>query len=443
MRQLLFWVRRDAESRALAVARDFNAQNVASWPANGGAGPTCLLLVHVPNERVDGLVEAMQGLTEGRLTLQPRGVIALEPPSIEAPQQVIEVTARSPLEITLSGLQSVGSWRAFLSFAAASGAVAWLGLWTDTVFLLTASMLIAPFASPAMNLAIGTARGDARHILRSLKRYAASLAVAIGMALLLSWASRQSVVTSQMTAAANQSAMAVLLPLVAGAAGALSQVQSERSSLVSGAAVGVLVAASLAPPAALIGMACAMGQWDLARVGLFLISLQLLGINLSGAIVFRLYGISPGQSSLPGGKEDWPGELPGHDRMSGGAPRVAALRGARARAADVRTAGDDPHSRDPTRQRGGGTGRSHHPHAARPHRQSAPPRRRGIRDAARRSSLGRAAPPLDRDPSTTPRGLGCGSRPPGGGHGAGGPLRTAGTSRPMTPAFLASPSTSG
>lgn len=45
---------------------------------------------------------------------------------------------------------------------------------------------------------------------------------------------------------------AVLLPLAAGAAGALNLFQSERSSLVSGAATGMLVAASLAPPAGII-----------------------------------------------------------------------------------------------------------------------------------------------------------------------------------------------
>jgi hypothetical protein len=49
-------------------------------------------------------------------------------------------------------------------------------------------------------------------------------------------------VTSSMSSTSNVSAVAVLLPLIAGAAGPLNLVQSERSSLVSGAAVGMLVA---------------------------------------------------------------------------------------------------------------------------------------------------------------------------------------------------------
>ena len=61
--------------------------------------------------------------------------------------------------------------------------------------------------------------------------------------------------------------------IAAGAAGAINLMQSERSSLVSGAATGMLVAASLAPPAGIIGMAAAIGRWDMAVSGLFLLLL--------------------------------------------------------------------------------------------------------------------------------------------------------------------------
>ncbi|NQE36273.1 hypothetical protein E5S67_04036 [Microcoleus sp. IPMA8] len=101
----------------------------------------------------------------------------------------------------------------------------------------------------------------------------------------------------------NVSAVAVLLPLVAGAAGALNLVQSERSSLVSGAAVGMLVAASLAPPAGVVGMAIAMGRWDMAVNGLFVLLLQLVGINLSASIVFRIYGLSARGARYDRGKK--------------------------------------------------------------------------------------------------------------------------------------------
>ncbi len=94
----------------------------------------------------------------------------------------------------------------------------------------------------------------------------------------------------------------MILPLVAGAAGAISQAQSERSSLVSGAAIGMLVAAALAPPAGLVGMAVVLGEWTMAKGGLFLLGLQLAGINLSGALVFRLVGLSPEGSRYSRGR---------------------------------------------------------------------------------------------------------------------------------------------
>ena len=86
--------------------------------------------------------------------------------------------------------------------------------------------------------------------------------------------------------------MAVLLPLAAGAAGALNLALAERSSLVSGTAVGVLVAASLAPPAGLIGMAAAIGRWDMTLSAAFVLGLQLLAINLGGTVVLRLFGLN-------------------------------------------------------------------------------------------------------------------------------------------------------
>lgn len=83
------------------------------------------------------------------------------------------------------------------------------------------------------------------------------------------------------------------MPLVAGAAGALNLMQAERSSLVSGAATGVLVAAALAPPAGLVGMSLVIREWSMVGSGIFLLALQLVGLNLSGAVVFRLYGVRP------------------------------------------------------------------------------------------------------------------------------------------------------
>jgi len=292
MRQLLLQVPRGCGQKVLDIAKACGGANLAQLEATGSEGPIDLVIVDISNQKVEGLLKELESLPDLHVTLIPQGVMALKPPASEAPQQVKDIEHRSPIEVFLSGLQSVGSWKGFLGYAAAAGFVVWIGLYTNTSYLLVAAMLIAPFAGPAMNVAIATARGD-RHLLqRSLFRYFAALAVTIVVAGALSLILRQEVTTTLMNATSTVSAVAVLLPLVAGAAGGLHLVQSERSSLVSGASVGMLVAASLAPPAGLVGMASAMGRWDMAMNGVFVLLLQLVGINLSASLLFRVYGLS-------------------------------------------------------------------------------------------------------------------------------------------------------
>jgi uncharacterized hydrophobic protein (TIGR00341 family) len=292
MRQLIIQVPRGCGQTVLDIAKSHNVANIAQFEAKGSDELIDLVIVHVSNQEVEELLGKLQDLPKLNITLLPTGVIALQPPASEAPQQVTNVEERSPIEIFLSGLQSVGSWRGFLGYAAMAGFVVWIGLYTNTSYLLVAAMLIAPFAGPAMNTAIATARGDRILLGRSLLRYFAALGVTIGTTFLLSLILQQEIPTSLMLDSSQVSAVAVLIPLTAGAAGALNLVQSERSSLVSGAAAGMLVAASLAPPAGIVGMATALGRWDLVANGLFLLLLQLGGINLSASLLFRIYGLS-------------------------------------------------------------------------------------------------------------------------------------------------------
>lgn len=292
MRQLIIQVPRGCGQTVLDIAKSHNAANVAQFEAKGSDEPIDLVIVHVSNRQIEKLLAELQDLPSLNITLLPTGVMALQPPAKEAAQQVTNVEERSPIEIFLSGLQSVGSWRGFLGYAAVAGFVVWIGLYTNTSYLLVAAMLIAPFAGPAMNTAIATARGDRILLGRSLLRYFAALAVTIATTYLLSLILRQEIPTSLMIDSSQVSAIAVLIPLTAGAAGALNLVQSDRSSLVSGAAAGMLVAASLAPPAGIVGMATALGRWDLVINGLFLLLLQLGGINLSASLLFRIYGLS-------------------------------------------------------------------------------------------------------------------------------------------------------
>ena len=302
MRRLLIHVPEGAGAKVRKLARRHGGTDTITFSGESDDGTVDLVLLHVPNRRVGDLLDESSAVDGLHVSMFPHGVLNLRPPPGEAPDQVRDVTLRSPLEIFLGGLQSVGSWRGFLSYAVASGLVVWVGLYTNTVYLLVAAMLIAPFAGPAMNAAVATARGDARLLGRTLLRYLAGLAVAAATAGLMSLVFGQRIATTLMEGTASVSATAVVLPLVAGAAGAISQAQSERSSLVSGAATGMLVTAALAPPAGLVGMSAVLGEWTMAKSGLFLLGLQLVGINLAGALVFRLVGLGPEGSRYSRGR---------------------------------------------------------------------------------------------------------------------------------------------
>ena len=303
MRQLLIRVPSGEGQTVLDIANKHGGVNLLLFDAQSEDRRVDAVTVHLDNARLESFLNELEKIPDLHISLIPRGVMALEPPPEEAPQQLTDVTTRSPIEIFLAGLQSIGSWQGFISFAVAGGIVVWTGLFTNSSFLLVAAMLIAPFAGPAMNVAIATARGDLALLWRTLLRYFAALAVTIGVTCILSLVFQQQVATSAMVDNSQVSAVVVLLPLAAGFAGALQLVQSERSSLVSGAAVGILVAASLAPPAGIVGMATALGRWDMVASGVFLLLLQLAGINLSAAMLFRYFGLSATGARYSRGKK--------------------------------------------------------------------------------------------------------------------------------------------
>lgn len=198
MRQLLIQVPRGQGKDVLDIAQAYEGTNLSQFEAIGSEGPIDLVFVHISNGKVEGLLAELQSLPKLHVTLIPQGVLTLAPPADSAPQQVKNVEERSPIEVFLSGLQSVGSWKGFLGYATTAGIVVWVGLYTNTVYLLVAAMLIAPFAGPAMNVALATARGDQQLLWRSLLRYLAALAVTILVASVLSLILRQEIATPQM-----------------------------------------------------------------------------------------------------------------------------------------------------------------------------------------------------------------------------------------------------
>jgi uncharacterized hydrophobic protein (TIGR00271 family) len=302
MRQLALTVRSGEVNSTLDAAQRHGLTLFAQIDARERDEARQMLILEAPNERIEDFLADVENTSGLRALFAPQGIISLRPPASEPESQMLDIQPRSPLEVFLGALQSIGSWPGFLGYAVVGGVIVWIGLFTESVFLLVAAMLIAPFAGPAMTLAIATARGDANLLGRSLLRYIAALLASIATAFLLSMAFDQQIATELMIETSMRSTVSLLLPLAAGVAGALNLVQSERSSLVSGAATGMLVAAALAPPAGLIGIGLAIGQMDIVMSSLWALSIQIVGINLAGFAVFRIYGMRTEGARYPRGK---------------------------------------------------------------------------------------------------------------------------------------------
>ncbi|UZH54030.1 DUF389 domain-containing protein [Salinimicrobium tongyeongense] len=300
MRQLILKISKGHKDEVLEIVEEFEGKNSIFLPNEEND----VFIIYLPNRKVNNFLKRIDEFEEPEISLIPRGVITLYPPASESPDQVADVQPKSSLEIYLGGIQSVGSVKGLIGYSFAAGLLVWIGLYTTTVYLLVAAMLVAPFAGPAMNAALATAAGKKPLLKSSLQRYGIAIGTGVIASLLMTLIFPLNTLTPLMVEISHVSKVAIFLPLISGFAGAINIIQSERDSLVSGAAVGILVAASLAPPVGLIGAGIYLLDWEVVSSSVFRIILQLLGIHLSATLVFYFFGkITPsGVRFLKGNK---------------------------------------------------------------------------------------------------------------------------------------------
>ncbi|SFG00751.1 DUF389 domain-containing protein [Salegentibacter agarivorans] len=300
MRQVIIKIPKGNQDKIFQAIEKFEGKNTFHFSSDKKE----VYFTYLPNEKVNNFLKEIDELEELEIVLIPRGVVTLYPPASEAPQQATDVQTKSSLEIYLGGIQSVGSLFGLVAYSFVAGIIVWIGLFTTTTYLLVAAMLVAPFAGPAMNAALGTAAGKMGLLKSSLGRYGLAIGTGIIASILMSIFFPLNALTPLMEEVSQVSKFAIFLPLVSGFAGAINICQSERDSLVSGAAVGILVAASLAPPVGLIGIGLYMGDWQVVFSSLYRIVLQLLGIHFAATLVFYFYGkVTPNGVRFVNGKK--------------------------------------------------------------------------------------------------------------------------------------------
>lgn len=292
----------------MSVAREHGARRPLSIRVDRVAGARAdeswsLVFVTVPNERVGSFVAAVREGTgdDVHFVLLPVGALPLETPLAGLDERVRDVSRLSTLELVIASLQSVGAWSGMLLFSVLAGVIGAYGLIFDISYVLVAAMLVNPMGAPALVAVVGAALGDAHMFGRGALRFGVSLVLQAAAALCVGFAYGLTVSTPMMEQVTSLSTWAVLIAFAAGAAGAQALVKSDRDSLVSGTAAGFMVAAALAPPAAVIGLAVPLARWDYVGLMAFLLALQFFAIVVGGFAGLALNGVRPREPSIDRG----------------------------------------------------------------------------------------------------------------------------------------------
>lgn len=190
------------------------------------------------------------------------------------------------------------SWRTFVVMTVVSSIVATAGLLLDSAAVVVGSMVIAPLIGPAMATSTGSVVDDRELLLRGVKLQVAggvlAVVAAAAFATVLRTAHVVPLEASDVFAIGEvrerlvPDVLSLVIALGAGVAGALS-----LSTGVSTALVGVMIAAALVPPTAVVGIGLAWGSPRTVTGALVLVLVNFLSINFAALAVLWVTGYRP------------------------------------------------------------------------------------------------------------------------------------------------------
>ncbi|WP_338742594.1 TIGR00341 family protein [Haloplanus salilacus] len=189
-------------------------------------------------------------------------------------------------------------WRTFLVMTAISSVVATAGLLLDSAAVVVGSMVIAPLIGPAMATSTGSVVDDHELLLRGVKLQvaggvlavlaAAAFAILLRTAHVVPLSSADVFAINEVQERLVPDVLSLVVALGAGVAGALS-----LSTGVSTALVGVMIAAALVPPTAVVGIGLAWGSPATVTGAFVLVLVNFLSINFAALAVLWAMGYRP------------------------------------------------------------------------------------------------------------------------------------------------------
>ncbi len=163
-----------------------------------------------------------------------------------------------------------------------------IGLAENNTAVVIGSMIIAPLLGSFIALAFAASGSNIRLLGRSAVTASVGLCVAILISFCIGWLWPVSIENIEVISRTEVHLGHVALALAAGAAGVLSLTTGTATTL-----VGVMVAVSLLPPAAVFGLLLGKGQYALAEGALLLLMVNVFCVLLAANLVFLLQHVRP------------------------------------------------------------------------------------------------------------------------------------------------------
>jgi len=194
----------------------------------------------------------------------------------------------------------------YVLIALAAAVLATAGLLLDSAAVVIGAMCIAPFLGPSRAVCIGALFGDRRTFVGGLVKQLFGLfgvGASVGFLLTRLLAARVPGIgiTTEILLRAmltqREQVLGILIAVTAGAAASLA-ISADPSVVetpwgqIFDTVIGVEIAVSLMPPAAVVGMGMAFGQLSVSRDALLMVVVNVLGLDLVGsALVLAMRGV--------------------------------------------------------------------------------------------------------------------------------------------------------
>ncbi|WP_313693419.1 TIGR00341 family protein [Halorarum halobium] len=201
-------------------------------------------------------------------------------------------------ELEARAVEMAPEWTPFLAMTTISAVVATAGLLLDSPAVVVGSMVIAPLIGPAMATSVGTVVDDDELFRRGVRLQLVGGLLAVVSAALFAAVLRYTnavpynveevFAIGEIRERLAPDVLQLPIALGAGVAGALS-----ISSGVSSALVGVMIAAALVPPTAVVGIGIAWGEPIAVSGAAMLVVVNFVSINFAALGVLWYRGYRP------------------------------------------------------------------------------------------------------------------------------------------------------